>query len=162
RIVVNPTLALRIGRLALGGGVTLFSDAAGSGIEFTVGARGGMQVGQASLDVGLPSRAAPLFGVLYEPLPGLRVGASFRDEVDLRLRLDIVAHVEVHGGGETIISIRALNFYTPRKLSFGVAWDPTEHTTLAVDASYYNWSGFSGGVPDLKILVDLSIAPALL
>jgi len=112
--------------------------------------------------VALPSRAAPLAGILVEPLPGLRLGASYRGELDLRLRLDILAHVMVPGGGDTIISIRALNFYTPRKLSFGAAWDPSEHWTLAVDASYYNWSNFSGGVPDLKILVDLMFAPTLL
>ena len=163
RIVVNPTAALRIGRFAIGGGVTLLSDAAGNGIEFTVGATpGGKPVSEASLDVALPSRAAPLVGAMVEVFPGFRVGASYRGELDLRLRLDILAHVQVPGGGDTIISIRALNFYTPRKLSFGAAFDATDHLTLAADASYYNWANFAGGVPDLKILVDLMFAPTLL
>src|SRR5262249_11326129 len=162
RIVINPTLALRLGPIAVGAGVTLFSDAAGNGIDFTVGGRGGMQVGEAKLDVALPSRAAPLLGLLWTPRTDLRVGASFRGQLDLRLRLDIIAHVDIPGGGDTVISIRALNFYTPRKLSLGVAWDPTDRITLAADASYYNWADFSGGVPGLRVLVDLQIAPALL
>jgi long-chain fatty acid transport protein len=162
RIVVTPALALRVGPVAVGGGVTLLADAAGHGVDFKVGARGGMQEGEAKVDFALPNRAAAVFGVLVTPVPALRLGMSYRGEIDLRLALDVHALVDIPGGGDTVISIRALNFYTPHKLSMGVAFDPTESLTLAADASYYRWSGFTGGVADLRILVDLMVAPALL
>jgi long-subunit fatty acid transport protein len=162
RITVNTTLALRLGWLAVGGGVTLLADVAGNGVDFTIGARGGTQVGEASIDVALPNRAAAVLGLLVSPRPDLRFGVAWRAAIDLHLRLDIIAHVDIPGGGETIVSIRAINFYTPHKLSGGFAWDVTPALTLTADASYYRWSGFRGGVPDLRVLVDLAIAPAIL
>ena len=163
-IVVTPALALRPWRwLSFGLGATLLADAAGNGITFDVGASGGEKVGRAALDVSLPIRAAPVAGVLVEPIPGLRFGATYRGEIDLKLKLDILANVDVAGAvkGDVLISLRAINFYTPARFTLGAAWDVLPSLTLAADLAFVRWSGFAGGTPDLAVLIHLGITPSL-
>src|SRR5581483_10235818 len=102
-IVVTPVLALRPSKyFSIGAGITLLADAAG--------VVGGDKVGKATLGVALPTRLAPVVGVELMPLPWLRFGASYRGEVDLGLKLDILANVNIAGAitGDTLISLRAV------------------------------------------------------
>jgi long-chain fatty acid transport protein len=164
RLVASPVIGLRWGHLlSVGAGVSMFADAAGNGIRFDVGVEGGEKVGRSAIDVDIPTRVAPLFGVLVRPTDRLRVGLAYRGEVDLRLRLDIVANVNVVGvvQGDAIISLRAVNFYTPKRLSLGAAFDVTPDLTLTSDLVYTRWRDYTGGVAELKILVDLGVTPSL-
>src|SRR5262249_11695749 len=78
-IVVTPVLASRPTRwLAIGAGATVLADAAGNGIDFNVGVVNQQKVGDASLDVSLPIRAAPVVGLTILPKKWLRFGASYR------------------------------------------------------------------------------------
>jgi hypothetical protein len=163
-IVVTPVLALRPFRwLSIGGGATLLADAAGHGITFDVGLSGGQKVGQAGLDVSLPIRAAPVLGLLVAPKKWLRLALAWRGQVDLALSLDILARVNVVGAvtGDTLISLRAFNFFTPQKLSLGAAWDISDAWTVTAELDWVNWSGFRGGSADLRILVELGVSPSL-
>ena len=163
-IVVEPVLALRPFRwLSIGAGATLLADAAGHGVSFDVGVSGGEKVGQAGLDVSLPIRAAPVVGVLVSPKPWLRFGAAYRGAIDLALSLDVLARVNVVGAvtGDTLISLRAFNFYTPDKVSLGGAWEVTPAWTVSAQVDWVRWSGFRGGAADLRILVELGISPSL-
>lgn len=163
-IVVTPLLAIRPTRwLALGAGATLLADAAGNGVDFDVGVVNQQKVGQASLDVSLPIRAAPVVGLSILPRPWLRFGASYRGELDLNLKLDIVAHVDIAGviTGDTLISLRAINFYTPHKVALGVAADLRNDLTLSAEVDWLGWSHFHGALPDLNVALALSISPAL-
>jgi long-chain fatty acid transport protein len=164
-LVVTPVLAIRPARwLAIGAGATILADAAGNGIDFTVGVVNGQKLGAASLDVSLPIRAAPVVGLTVLPRPWLRFGASYRGEIDLNLKLDIVAHVDIAGviTGDTLISLRALNFYTPHKVALGVAADLRPDLTLSAELDWLGWSHFHGAIPDLTVGLNLSISPALL
>ena len=164
RIVVSPVLAVRLGRwLSVGGGATLLADAAGSGLDFQVGVVGGEKVGSAALDVSLPTRGAPLLGVLVEPRPWLRAGLMYRGALDLRVRLDILAHVNVVDAvtGDALIALRAARLYTPQRVAFGLAADVLPSLTLAAELAWENWSAEGGGVPDLRLLVALSASPSL-
>jgi long-chain fatty acid transport protein len=100
-------------------------------------------------------------GVLVKPAPWLRIGAAYRGQLDLGLRLDIVANVDIAGSitGDTLISLRAVDFFAPHKVTLGVAADPRPWLTLSAEVSWLNWSAFTGAVPDLRILVDLDIVP---
>ncbi len=164
RIVVTPVLSLRPFRwLSIGAGATLLADAAGNGVSFDVGVVGGQKVGNASLDVGLPIRAAPVAGILVEPRPGLRAGLAWQGAIDLALKLDILAHVNIAGAvtGDTLISLRAFNFFTPERVTLGLAWDAHPSLTLSADLAWVHYSDFHGGVPDLRILVALGVTPSL-
>lgn len=164
RIVVEPVFAIRPTRwLAIGGGVSLLADAAGNGIRFDVGVEGGEKVGESALDVSLPTRITPLLGVLVKPHPRVRIGASYRGALDLSLKLAILADVDVAGvvSGDVLIDVRALNYYTPRRVTGGVAVDVTEELTLTADLSWLEWSAFDAGVPDVRVLLTLGISPPL-
>lgn len=163
-IVVTPVLALRWRWLALGAGVTLLADAAGNGITFDVGLVGGEKVARGGLDVSLPIRAAPVAGVVVEPVKGLRLGLAYRGQIDLALKLDILAHVDIAGAvkGDTLITLRAFNFFTPERVSLGASWDLAPSLTLSADLAWVHWSAFRGGTPDLRILLNLGVTPALL
>ncbi|MFI5288392.1 MAG: OmpP1/FadL family transporter [Polyangia bacterium] len=163
-VVVTPVLALRFGRwLSIGAGATVLADASGNGVNFDVGIVSGQKVGKASLDVGLPYRAAPVLGVTVLPRPWLRLGAAWRGAIDLGLKLDILANVDIAGviTGDTFISLRAINFYTPQKVSLGAAIDLDPSLTVSAELDWVDWSAFEGALPDLRVLAALGISPPL-
>jgi long-subunit fatty acid transport protein len=164
RLVVTPVVSLRpLSWLSLGLGVTAFADAAGHGITFDVGIVGGDKVGKAALDVSLPTRVAPIAGVMVRPHRRLMLGAAYRGEIDLRLSLDILANVDIAGAitGDTLISLRAINFFTPQRVSLGGSIDLGQGVTLFGELDWVNWSAYHA-LPDLRILVQLGISPPLL
>jgi long-subunit fatty acid transport protein len=164
RVVVEPVYSVQLAPwLSVGAGVSLLADAAGNGITFNVGVKGGEKVGESSLDVALPTRVAPMAGVLVTPHPRVRIGASWRGELDLGLKLDILANVDVAGvvTGDALISLRAVNYFTPHRVNAGVAVDVTDDFTLTAELMWQHWAAFEGGVPDLKVLVALGITPPL-
>jgi long-subunit fatty acid transport protein len=165
RLVAEPAVSLRVFPwLAIGFGLSMFTDVAGNGIQFDVGVSENGNVGQGALDVDQPSRIAPYAGILVIPIDAVRIGAVYRSSIDLSLRLGIVANVDVADvvTGDAIIDIRAINFYTPRRIALGVAVDVVPDVTLTAELAWVNWSRFRGGTPDVQILVNLGITPPLL
>jgi long-chain fatty acid transport protein len=162
-VVVQPVVALRFGdKVAIGGGASILADAAGNGITFDVGISAGNKVGVGALDVSLPVRAAPVVGVVVMPKPWLRFGVAYRGELDLKLSLDILAHVDLPGGisGDTVIAIGALNFYTPHTVTGAAAAD-LGALTLTAQLDWLKWSSFDRALPDLNVRVGLGISPPL-
>src|SRR5205814_10723576 len=98
----------------------------------------------------LPARLPAVAGLSLMPLKWLRFGASYRGEVALGLKLDILANVNIAGAitGDTLISLRAVNFYTPHKVSLGAAAE-LGALTLHAQVDWLGWSWFTGAVPDL-------------
>ncbi|HUH02618.1 MAG TPA: outer membrane protein transport protein [Kofleriaceae bacterium] len=164
RLVADPVVSLRLGRwLAIGAGASLLADARGSGINFNVGVVSGEKVGESALDVKLPLRTAPLVGVLIAPEERVRAGLSFRGELALDIALDILANVDVAGvvSGDALISVRAVNYFTPRQVVAGIAADVTESLTASAQLGWADWSAAPSGVADLRVLVALDVAPPL-
>lgn len=164
RVVVNMALSVApLKWLSVGLGATLLANAAGNGITFNVGVKGGKKVGETAIDLVLPIKLAPLAGLLVKPLPWLRFGVFYRGAIDLAVALDIVANVDVAGivTGDAIITLRAVNYYTPHRVEVGVSVDPHPRFTLAAGVAYEMWSLYSGGVPDVRILVDLGLNPPM-
>jgi hypothetical protein len=162
-VVAQPVVALRFGHaLAIGAGASILADAGGNGVTFDVGVSSGDKVGQAALDVKLPIRAAPVVGVTVMPRRWLRVSAVYRGELDLKLSLDIVTHVNLPGAisGDTLISLVALNFYTPHSVSGAVAVD-LGALTLTAQLDWLKWSSFGAALPKLDVTIGLAIAPPL-
>ena len=143
--------------------ILLLADAAGNGITFNVGVKGGKKVGETAIDFQLPIRVAPTAGLLIRPTPWLRIGAAYRGELDLRLALDILANVDVAGivTGDAIITMRGINYFTPHRIEAGVSFDPIPRLTVAAGLAYEMWSRFSAGIADVRILVDLGLNPPM-
>lgn len=164
RVSVDFGISLQPWRwLSVGVGATILADAAGNGITFNVGVKGGTKVGETAIDLVLPLKVAPLAGLVIHPLPWLRIGAAYRGEVDLGVRLDILANVDVAGivTGDAIITLRALNYFTPHRVEVGVAVDPHPRLTLSAGVAYEVWSRFHAGIADVRILVDLGLNPPM-
>ncbi len=164
RIVVDPVLSVSVGdKLAFGAGASLFTNVTGNGITFDVGVVSGEKVGQAALDVTMPTRVAPTVGILARPIPQVRIGASYRAALALDLALDILANVDVANvvTGDALVSLRAANYYTPQRATLGIAVDPIDDVTLSVDGQWTDWSEHPGLAADLSILVNLDTAPPL-
>ncbi|HEX9105312.1 MAG TPA: hypothetical protein VF997_24045, partial [Polyangia bacterium] len=162
-VVVQPVVALRFGHaFAIGAGASVLTDAGGSGVTFDVGVSSGNKVGQAAIDLRLPIRAAPVVGITILPRPWLRVAAAYRGELDLKLSLDILAHVNLPGAisGDTLISLVAFNFYTPHTVTGAVAVD-LGALTLTAQLDWLDWSRFTAALPSLDVTIGLAIAPPL-
>jgi long-subunit fatty acid transport protein len=162
-VVVQPVVALRFGRaFSIGAGASILADAAGNGVTFDVGINNGNKVGQAAIDLALPVRAAPVVGITIMPKPWLRVAAAYRGELDLKLTLDILAHVDLPGSisGDALISLIALNFYTPHTVTGAVAVD-LGALTLTAQLDWLKWSSFTQSLPSLDVTIGLGISPPL-
>src|SRR6185503_5432881 len=124
-VVVQPVLSLRIGR------------------AFSIGA-------------GASVRAAPVVGVTVMPRPWLRFAVTYRGELDLKLSLDILAHVDLPGAisGDTLISLIALNFYTPHTVTGAVGVD-FGALTLTAQLDRLKWSRFDKSLPSLDVSIGL-------
>ncbi|HTJ41297.1 MAG TPA: outer membrane protein transport protein [Kofleriaceae bacterium] len=164
RVVVEPIAAASYrGRFAIGGGASILADASSRQIVFDVGIVAGQKVGEAALDIELPVRAAPLLGVWMRPHDRVRLAATYRGQLSLDLRLDILANVQVAGvvTGDALVSIRAANYFTPARAQAGVAIDVADDLTVAADLAWQRWSAFGSGLPDLRVLVALDLTPPL-
>lgn len=164
RIVIEPVTSLRIGRyLALGLGASMFADAAGDGVNFNVGVVSGEKVGESAIDFGLPIKGTPLVGVLVTPTPAVRIGATYRGQLSLDLALDILANVSVAGvvTGDALIALRATNYFTPQRVTGGVAVDLMPDLTVSGELTWANWAAYPMGIADLRVLVALDITPPL-
>lgn len=164
RAVISPVVALKMLRyLSIGVGATILSDATGE-ITLNVGVKGGTKVGETSLDVSLPTRAAPYVGILFGPIAGFSFGAVYRGAIDLRTSFDIVANVDVAGivTGDAVLTMRAANYFTPQKVVAGLSYTWAERVFVGASLQWTNWSAFRKGIPELRIMVDLGINPPML
>ncbi len=163
RVVVEPVAGLAYAdKLGIGIGASILADARSRQLVFDVGVVGGEKVGEAALDVDLPLRAAPLLGLWLRPHPRVRAGLTWRGELSLDLALDIRANVEVAGvvTGDVLVSLRARNYFTPGRLTGGLAIDVAPGLTVAADVAWNRWSAYPPP-PDLSVLIALDLTPPL-
>ncbi len=163
RVVVEPVVGLAYAdKLAVGVGASILADARSRQLVFDVGVVGGEKVGQAALDVELPLRAAPLLGLWLRPDPRVRAGVTWRGELSLDLALDIRANVQVAGvvTGDVLVAVRARNYFTPGRLTGGLAVDVSDDLTVAADVAWNRWSAYPPP-PDLSVLIALDLTPPL-
>ena len=164
RLISNVVLGFSWRWIAVGVGAQFLANAGGRGITFDVGLSGGEKVGRASLDYGLPTRGTPIAGLMVTaPNDRFRFGFMYRGDLDLRLSFDVLANVDVAGvvTGDTVITLRAINFYTPKKLAFGGQLKLRDDLKLLADVVWFRWSEMNGGNPDLRVLVHLGVSPPL-
>lgn len=163
RLVANVVVGAAWRWIAIGVGAQLLANAGGRGITFDVGLAGGEKVGRAALDYGLPTRATPIAGLMLSPNDRFRFGFVYRGDINLHLAFDVLANVDVAGvvTGDAVITLRATNFFTPKKLAFGGQLKLREDLKLLADVVWFRWSEMTGGNPDLRVLVHLGVSPPL-
>lgn len=161
RIVVEPVAAVAFGNVAIGAGASLLADAHSNDLTFDVGVVSGQKQGRANVDVALPVRAAPLVGAWWRPSRFVELGATFRGELSIDLSLDITANVLVPSvvTGDVTVALRSVSNYSPMRAALATAVHPREDFTIAAELGFERWSALGSGVPDLRVLVALDLAP---
>jgi len=94
---------------------------------------------------------APQIGLLFKPLDKLSFGINFMDEVVTRQKGPFV--LQMGEGISTVGEVDMYSFNRPRKIDFGVAYEPNQASTLSFDLCWLNWSRYKDilhDIPDPK------------
>jgi long-chain fatty acid transport protein len=152
RITVVGAIAVRVtDTLMVGGGVQQLADLIGSGATVQVDLFA-KQVGLRQIDSHLAVRNAPIAGVMWQPLPQLRLGASYRAEMSLLY--SIPASVTLTGIGQLDFTVQGLVHYSPHTFNAGVAYDIRPNLTATLDGTFALWSR----APSPYMNLDMSLA----
>jgi len=101
-------------------------------------------------------------GLLYAPLPGTRLGLSYRSklshDLSMKARLRVPKAVSQAFGGKTRLSEDAdLALDLPSSVNFGIQQDLNEKLTLMFDLSWTKWSDMR----KLKVKFDRALIPGV-
>ena len=137
--------------LSMGAGVQSLAELVGNGanLQLDLFAR---EVTARELDSSIVPRVAPVVGLQLSPSRAVRLGASFRGE--LSNPVTIPAKIDLSGVGTLAFVVAGSSHYTPNVVTAGLAVDPVDSITLAVDAAWEQWSRAPSPFVDLQL--DLS------
>lgn len=163
RIVVDTVAAIQWHDLAVGAGLSVLADARSKDLTFDVGVKAHEKVGAAHLDIDMPTRVAPIVGLMWTPHPKVQLGATFRGELALELAIDNVANVDIPNvaTGAAVIKLRAMTDYTPMKTTVGAAVHVTEDVLVAGELAWERWSTLGSAIANLDVDIALDLAPPL-
>lgn len=85
---------------------------------------------------------APNFGVFYWPLPWLSVGVAYRGEISLGADIDVSIDLTGSGTAAIPLDLRFVSLFQPQQVQAGIALDPLEGLTVALDVTWNDWSSF--------------------
>lgn len=152
RLALYLALGIRLTDwLRIGLGAQVLADLLGTGAEVKVDLFS-KQVSARQLDSNLSARVAPVFAIALQPIPRLRLGATFRWEMSLRY--EIPASVNLSDVGTLGFVISGTTHYTPHTLAFGAAFDVLENLTVTLDGDFRLYSAAPS--PYMSLAIDLS------
>jgi hypothetical protein len=166
RIAIHPALGWRPWPwLAVGAGVSILSDAGGRGADLDLAldldraTDPKAQRATASIDVELPTRAAPLLGLWLRPHDRLRAGLVWRGALSLDLSVDTRVAIDAALlRGRALSGLSSTDYYSPSQLSLGVAVDVTSAVTVSAEATWYRWSAAPSPLAAVRALLDLGLS----
>lgn len=165
RSAINPALSLRVGSwLSLGIGATFLTDVTGNGIVFNLGTIDGIKNGSGKLDIELPSKMAPQFGVIIKPIEALTIGFAHKESIGIDLSLDLVANINIGGivSGDTTIKVdNTSTYYSPRRSTASLTYQIIDTLLLTGDVTWSDWSSYPGGITEIDIAINLDTAPSI-
>lgn len=115
---------------------------------------------------GLKPTAAPYVGVTVQPIPELRIAATYRGPLKHHLHIPVTANVNTGmliSGFEPLdltlpFIVQADTWYQPREFAFGVSVDPIPTLTITADLTWYQYSAFnSSPYPFLGVTFDPNV-----
>jgi hypothetical protein len=163
RIVAVPLLALAVDDLvSIGAGATLLADGAAVA-DLDLGFEGSQTRTDGAVDLELRLRAAPVVGIMIHPLPWFTLAGGYSGELAMDLELDVHALISAPGiEGNTLVSIRGTNDYTPASAWAAAAVHPSPHLDVLLQATYVMWHRANPYYSKLRMLVDLGVDPVVL
>jgi long-chain fatty acid transport protein len=158
---VNPTIAVKpLENLSVGAGIdVLWSTVRIKKKTPTVATVGGRLVQFADSDIDLGGDGVGCgynLGVLYEPIPDVKLGVSYRSEISVTHRGDMATTLPADLGvnGTTINGNAGLTY--PPSVTFGLAYARIKPFTFEFDTTWTGWSTYDQLRVDLQqaILVN--------
>ncbi len=108
---------------------------------------------RAEVDVRLQPLARLVAGAAVRLLPGVRLGASYRQEVNFSY--DIPSDIDIGTSAKALLAVQQKTLYTPNSLHFGASWiAPSGRLQVALTLSYAMWA--SAPDPSPRVEIDLS------
>lgn len=151
--------------LSVGGGVTFVTDTHGGvKIDGALYPEAERAVLATAVDVDFRTVRYPEAGVTWAPIPALRIGAVYRGEV--KVELDISASIsgeirELLGAkpvsGTFDVTSFNTNLFSPQQVFFGLGWEVTPGTLLALDFGWLDWSAFPSDTATVTIDFALEV-----
>lgn len=148
RLVLATTFAGRITDwLSVGAGFSLLASVSG---QVAVDVEGS---GENAIDVSSAYDVAALAGLLVEPLPWLALGVTYRGAQ--HATIDLPVNVQVAAGVPPVHArVTAPAFALPHEVALGAALRPLAGLTVALDVTWYDYSAFRYGSPDIAVYDD--------
>jgi long-subunit fatty acid transport protein len=101
-----------------------------------------------ALDVNVGYNLSPLVGVVVQPVDALTLGAVWHGENHSPLDLP----VDVDAGGIDLNAwVTAVTYFVPHRVSLGAEWRFLDRLAAEVDATWYHYSGFEAGAPEVSL-----------
>jgi len=170
RIYLSTNLAVQIiPGLYIGGGATFMSRTKGVvqlGGEISFPDPEAESDLRLDLDVDLKALRYPQAGILWEPLPWLSVGLTYRHRFVLELRQAFAISGDVVGedGGGVILrdgyfalTSLSTNLFQPRQVAVGLAARPGDDWLVSLDVVWAQWSEFIN--PGSRLEMDFELGP---
>jgi long-chain fatty acid transport protein len=151
--------------LMAGVGVQILATERG-GIDFTINEK---EPSEGAVFSNLSPTYAALAGIWLKPLDWLRVGASFRDKVEMNIELPNIIHIPpltlFTDSGVAILRESTLNLiaisnshFSPRTYTLGVAVAPEKHIQFSADGNFAQWSDMRADAPYASAFVAGGLA----
>lgn len=137
--------------LSVGAGVQILADLVGNGANLRLDLFS-REVTARELDSSIMPRVAPVVGLGLSPSRAFRLGLSWRGE--LANAVTIPAKIDLSGVGTLGFVVAGTSHYTPHVVTGGLAVEPVESLTLALDVAWEQWSRAPSPYVDLTL--DLS------
>ncbi|APR82027.1 Hypothetical protein A7982_07376 [Minicystis rosea] len=163
RTTFDVAVAVRYGPLFVGGGVAAGLAVGGEGTRFVLAQDGHGTQADGAVDVALPYRVAPLFGVRAD-LGRFAFGATFRGAMGLDLRLDNDARIALSGNplnGTTTVRVSGTAGYDPAVITIGTRAALFGGLSALASIEYAVYSAAPPPIADVTIDVRLGTTPGL-
>ena len=140
--------------LYIGAGINYIGGNEG-GVDFRISER---EPSTGSLKSDITSMITPLFGVMFVPHRTVRIGATYREEVQVELYLPNrieIPEITVFDENpipileKTVLTLltTAYSHFSPRQIALGVSWRITDRVLVSVDCTWNQWSRMRNPAP---------------
>jgi len=151
KMTICAGIAVRVlDSLALAIGASLLADSL-TNTDADISALSGESV-EVSYDYEMQRAAAVHAGVLFRPIEGLHIGASFRSSLSHQLTAFSTTTVDVLGvQTEYLLKIDTVSWYTPLQAALGASYQAGDWL-VAADATWQHWSTYQGPYARVEVL----------
>lgn len=140
--------------LSLGMGVQILAGVSGS-LDYELDIVAG-RFSRKTVEFDIQPETAPLMGLELRPMSGLRIGLSYRADIEAPVNLPV--ELEITGIARLLVLTAFRVQYTPHQVSLGASYDwPELQLRFAADVTYAVWSR----APDPSVASSLDVGGEL-